>query len=348
LEGGLYSYLDSGFGGAATVYLWPRLIQEDVLVVISQELAYGLDLDGNRLWETPLAARPRDSFSHGHQGELYMVDRDGTLLAFGAEGLLWQVAAPEYMTATISWPMVGGNGNIYYTLTNNTNGYVQAVTPQGEVLWFSEAATTVYFHETPRVSAPGDLVILDIDIFDGATGALLQPEIPEELSIDLYAFGEDGGWYYIEGNTLNEWTIEDGRMVTLRSIALEFRTSATRYNFWPLIDREGRITMLFFHTAFDLIWMEPDGTVVGQGQVPSRFDVLYFGEDFGEMGACGRSPDEGYFECYRIMEGFENPAGYFPFEDLRFVRDYSYRHDLGLFAVINTDSYLYLYAFPKP
>lgn len=347
LEPGLYSYADSGFGGSRTVYVWPRVIAEDVLLVLTEEMAYGLDLMGNRLWEQPLETRPRDTFVHGPQGELYMVNRDGILLAFGAEGLLWQVDPPQYMRATNSWPVVTENGNIYYTLTNNTDGFIQAVSPEGEVLWFSEAADTINFHDEPQVSFNGDLVILDLDIFDGRTGELLQPEIPADISVDYYIFGQDGGWYFVGDNILREWQIEEGRMQILRSIALSFRTSATRFFFWPLINQAGEIALIFDHTVLDLIWMEPDGAVVGQGQVPERHDVVGFSDDFSVMTACGRNPDEGFYECITVEKGFENPAGYLPFEDLRRVRHYTYQADAALFSAMNTENFLYLYSLPE-
>jgi hypothetical protein len=178
------------------------------------------------------------------------------LHTFDSNGLKW----PFHSSAadnTATGPVIGPDGNIYFTVTNLTKGIVQAVNPEGQDLWATEAKTTL-FYEPLIVSPDGRFVFLKGDIFDTQTGNMVDYEPPTR--VDGIIAGYDGGLYLVSSSSILEWLpgpagFEFGRTVAWDNSKIRFIRPNVQ------VDKNQVIWLNYFER---LVWLNFDGKILGE------------------------------------------------------------------------------------
>jgi peptide/nickel transport system permease protein len=91
---------------------------------------------------------------------LYLADQGGGLSAFTLQGeLVWRYVQDQESQTGVASPVVGMDGTIFYTVQVNNQGGIQAITSQGQNLWYSEVETSAYYR-SPIISATGKYIFL--------------------------------------------------------------------------------------------------------------------------------------------------------------------------------------------
>jgi hypothetical protein len=282
--------------------LYPLVLPDGtVLIVSEQESVYALGPDGERAWEQPLKAPPVELAEATEGGEVYLVDGEARLYAFDAQGLRWQFqsqAAPY----TASSPVAGPDGKIYYTVTDRSRGFVQAVSADGQGLWAAEAQTSA-FYERLQTSPDGQLVFLKEDIFSAESGERLAYESP--VPVDEFITGRDGRTYLRSGHSVLQWELGPAGFTILQTANWDH----ARYGAFPpfvLVDENGILWLMY---AEDLVWLDSRGRVLGQfersfnpGHI-DRFDL-----ENTRLVECSQELRSGLLSCAAHAPGAENPA----------------------------------------
>ncbi len=178
----------------------PAVAVDGTVLIMSQKTAYALGDQGELLWEAPLEAPPATKMCCQWSGDgsvLYVLDEDANLYAFAPQtGLEWMYQPPETGFRPESAPVVGPNGNIYYSvgqfepnnyyLDSETN-FLQTVTPQGVRLWI----TTIPYYNIEtlsrfdldlgwlQVSPDGSLIFLSDYVYRASDGTQIAIPLDE-------------------------------------------------------------------------------------------------------------------------------------------------------------------------
>ncbi|MCP4425769.1 MAG: hypothetical protein GY803_14850, partial [Chloroflexi bacterium] len=160
---------------------------------------------------------PKFSPVLGPDGNLYVPDKNGGMTALSPAGeILWQFAQTEFTNLKPSaQATIASDGNIYLTLTNGGNGFMQALSPTGEHRWLTKA-DTFSFTNSPVLSVEEDLVFLAGDAFDAATGEKLTTAF--EFKPDEFIAGENGHNYGRSDNTMFEWQRNGSQIELIETI----------------------------------------------------------------------------------------------------------------------------------
>ncbi len=324
----------------------PIPLPDQSLLVIAKEWVYALDRQGAKLWEEPLDASPLPYLLRGPGGEIIVEDKRSNLYTFNAQGLVWKFDPGENLRYTDN-PFVLVGDAIYYTVTDLTVGYVQAVSLEGEGLWLSEPADSFKFHRRPVVLFDGALVMLDEDLYDGADGTHMTLEIPEGINIFGSFAGEDGRVYFHSlsemENLLFEWEIQEGRVEIVRQILVPFGFGNLTFTY-PRVFLDGSIMWMVNNmrlSELDFYWTDSEGRLTGHIHIPDNHDSWFLGEDYSAMMYCGRNREADSYDCFAITPEADAPVWQFSFSAFSRVRTISFNSRTGKLAVITTDNQLY-------
>ena len=247
-------------------YLPPFIFADGTVVIVAEEnLVYALDPLGEVAWEETLDAEPY-RWSYDSKG-LYLTDTAAGLYVFTSQGLKWKFRSPAGQRSA-SGSVRGPEGNIYYTVTPSSRGFVQAVSADGAALWATEARTGNFYH-TPQVSPDGKLVFLKDDVFDAETGALLDVEVP--FRVDEYLMGEDGNLYLRSDHTVVQWQYGEAGFEVLNTISWNHSQFSSSPPFFAWIDEEGLVSLVY---RAGQVWLNPKGEVVAIQRSPGSSSTL--------------------------------------------------------------------------
>jgi outer membrane protein assembly factor BamB len=202
---------ESGFSGS------PAVAADGSVYAAAQDgSVYAVRADGTVQWETQTDPPAAFSPTLGPDGMLYIPDQAGGVQALSPTGeLAWQ-----YQPSSVNWKAISPisrapSGNLYYTVTDDTNGYLVSVAPDGTENW-STAASTANFYRTPVVSLDESRVFLGEDIFDGQSGQ--QVFLETNLPVEEFLVGRNGKTYLRAQNTLFEWQETAGAIELINTI----------------------------------------------------------------------------------------------------------------------------------
>ena len=269
---------------------------------------YAYTLADGLLWQYPFEAGFREDFYSPAVGEdqAYFVDAQGTLYAFSREGLAWTYDPEEGLRAASS-PILAPDGNLYYVLTNGTNGRLQSLTPTGEPRWRTNL-NTFRFYTLPDYSVGGQYIYVTDDLVRSDTGELASMAFPYE--VDAFIRGEDGFDYLLTGNNVIRWQVgPDGfeSLHTSRFNAEGLQTfSAPRVRVYP-----SQITEMEYFTQNGpyLVWLNPDGEVMNALQLDwslVRIDLQEPGEV--SLAVCEQHLIEMQLACRKYVAGNQDPV----------------------------------------
>ena len=165
---------------------------------------YALDPKGVLLWEKDLPSPVVGTPALSAEGTVYVADEEGGLSAFTSDGkLLWRFHF-EGTKSSITGPIVGPDGTIYY----NTGSKVRAVSPQGDQLWQAQAYPYELRFSSLRLDPTGELLFWEDLAFNLQDGSQMDLEIVPADRL-TYLVGAGGGNYVIAASSIASWRQTD-------------------------------------------------------------------------------------------------------------------------------------------
>jgi peptide/nickel transport system permease protein len=256
--------------------------------------------DGGILWEAQLdeGIFPAGPPALGLNGEVYITDGQAGLTAFSADGEKLWYFTPEFANAAQAGPVVGWDGTIYYA----TAGAVQAVSPNGEGLWFGIAKPNLQ-RAYPKVDPSGQYVFIDdvaLRTEDGQRETLTP--VANAVASDSTRFSRDfleadpiGNLYLQTRNLAVQWSHVDDEFILGDRVewdqALTVLGEATQQGytpdqvFWQLFTSFGSIQDTTLH------WIDSQGHVISSVQFVHRPAVIMGIDGTYTMYTCGVNPN---------------------------------------------------------
>jgi peptide/nickel transport system permease protein len=272
---------------------------------------YAFTLDGEEIWQTSLITSTVGSPQVDSGGNIYVTDITGGLTAVNSNGeISWYFMTRDGYKA-VSPVVISQTGEMYYTVTPGGQGFIQAVSPNGESLWISQAKTSL-FYRTPDTSADGQYVFLRDDIFDSQTGALLEPEL--DIDVLRYFGGDDGNTYFQAGNNVILWEMNGNKVEIIEIAELNSAQRQSYGNIITPIDTgvlaDGTAWLLYSTPggSTEFIWVTLEDELLGI--IEHNFSQGQLVEILDDKTAiiCGGKPftDE-FAECAAYIPGAEQP-----------------------------------------
>ncbi len=282
-------------------FLYQPIISPDgVVTVVSAGLMYGIGQDGTRLWEESI-----DYTLYGHPAaspdglSLYVASTQGDLYRYDVQtGLAWKF---ETNLTGASTPTIASDGTVYYTVTNNTVGFVQAVSPEGAELWRTSGDSS-YFYDRLRVSASGEYVFMDDDVFDADTGQLL--DVGFDVDVTEFIAGEDGLDYLRSLHVLMQWEVGPEGVEIVQAANWNHDNFP---NWGPAYARVGpdhTIWMYYVQETQTIVHMTPDGTLLATLRLPYTMSIVNFDLANSIIVLCGSPLDEQTAPVCRGYSGY--------------------------------------------
>lgn len=211
-------------------------------------------------------------------GTLLVLDRQG-LNALDLEGnTLWRF---EHETGTaVAGPVIGPEGNIYYTIKTGSRGNVQALSAQGEALWLTEVKT-FSVHRPPLLSIDGALLFFKNEVYYTADGSAVDLQL--DFKPDYFVVGRDGRLYMMLVNTLAPWTLSsDGALLAEDRFVSPYGPPQSTG-----VLADGSAWMQYLNSV---VWFRPNGEFLRMAETGEAFLTLLGGIlPDGTLIACGRN-----------------------------------------------------------
>ncbi|NUM45492.1 MAG: PQQ-binding-like beta-propeller repeat protein, partial [Anaerolineales bacterium] len=263
--------------------------------------------DGER-WQYPFANGFREDFFAPAVDEThaYYVDSAGIVYAFTREGLTWNYTPEERLKAA-SAPILTPDGNLYYVLTNNSKGFLQALTLTGEPRWQTEL-TTFSFYTLPDYSVGAQYIFVKDNLVRADTGELAPFEFPYE--VDAFIRGEDGFDYLLTGDNVIRWQVGPAGFESLHTSRFNAEGLSTfsdpRVRVYP-----SQITEMEYFTQNGpyMVWLNPDGELMNAFALDwnaVRLNLQQEGET--SLTQCQQSLIEEILECQKYVAGTQDPV----------------------------------------
>jgi peptide/nickel transport system permease protein len=288
----------------------------------SREVMYAADvdrqlaaftLDGGEIWTADMPEVAAESLPVlDVNGNVYVMDKKGGLSAYTPEGeLLWHFVS-QVAQISVSGPLLSPDEILYYVVTDYTQGFVQAVSLNGEDLWAVEVTTTNFFIPL-AMSIDGRYLFLRDNVIDTRTHLIVP--VDTELTPLRYVGGEDG-LNYLYAGPLYTVNLE----ATPTEIGEIFAFDSDRTNNMPFgavqvpseIDINKDPVARYLYTTpggqSSLVWISPESPVLST-DLPFSSSSIQAEMDFQSVLVCGgRSFDPQFLDCALAKAGQEEPA----------------------------------------
>lgn len=269
-----FSFLDIGSDNRFSEQIYPFLVENNTLVILQADNSVvGFDEDGQVAWEFMLDNVP-DDYPYFIDGLLYIVDSQGILYKVNQDGLDYKFV-PEAANRPASGLVVAEDGTVYYSITNRSRGFIQAVSPDGNPLWVTEAHTGSFYQDL-YLSHDGSQIYLKEDIYNTSDGSYIPVEYP--FQIDQFIPGADGNNYAWSDRSIVQWTLGPNGFEVLNTASLA-NFLGTQILSVPefSVNSEGVIWARQFSRAisnWQSVFLTPEGEGLGQF-VPDYSGINY-------------------------------------------------------------------------
>ena len=298
LPASLY-YEVSTTGRSAPLQIHPEILPDGTIILISEDLAvYGMDTDGNILWEDTLNADPAEPSLMDESGTLYIIDINGGLNAINKDGLKWRFQS-EAADMPAHGFTLGSNGNIYYVVTNYSKGYIQAVSNEGENLWATQT-TTRDFYDGLNISSDGSFISLAENLLQTNDGMIVEYS-PADI-IDEYIFSSNGQNFLRSTHTVREWRLGASGIEILNEGLVSEENTTLRPPLGSMADSNG-IVWLFYPEKYTgggtiIVWMSPNGEIIGRHLLERNFqNITSIDSEKSQLTKCTEFESEQTMEC---------------------------------------------------
>jgi len=327
--------------GTRRIVIMPSVLPDGTMLVVSEEQAvYALDPNGALLWQTPLEDEPY-SIPIVYGNELIIIDKHSRLYAFDSHGLRWQFrsqAAPN----TASNPTIGPDSVIYYTVTNYSKGFIQAVSPDGRPLWTTQTHTDS-FYDSLNLSPDGNLLFLKGDVFNTQTGELLDFNVP--VPVDEYITGQDGHTYLRSGNVVSEWRFGPDGFEILQTANWDYQNAVNSLPVSTIIDQN---SVIWLNYREQIVWLSLDGSYLGSFTFHDRNVVMdYYDLANTHYLECQIFRADKVLECNTYDPGESEPIRKVTIRDLPSF-DFSFLEADGFAYFVSDDHSLYKLYLGEP
>jgi outer membrane protein assembly factor BamB len=278
--------------------IWPFVLPDGTVLIVSErDTVYAIGPEGEVAWEHELEARLAEHPTLTKDGIVYLVDEQGGLSAFVATGFRWRFQS-QAASRPANSAVAGPDGKVYYTVTDLSRGFVQAVSPDGQGLWVTQAETGAIY-EYLQVSPDGTLVFLKEDVFSAENGQLLDFETPVRVS--EYIMGRDGRTYLQSGHSVIQWQLGPDGFEELQTTTWDHSRLG---NFPPLISVDAN--QIYWVNYFEtLLWMAPDGRVLNTFK-PAP--LAHYDLDHSRLIECRTEPGSEDLVCSAFAPGETEPV----------------------------------------
>jgi ABC-type dipeptide/oligopeptide/nickel transport system permease subunit/outer membrane protein assembly factor BamB len=259
--------------------------------------------DGKPSWPTYLIAEPVGSPAISEEGRVYIADVQGGLTAVSPLGVVLWYFQPQDSPPATSGPIVDRSGVIYYMRA----GQVQAVAPQGEALWLSQARN-VRTPKPPAISPDGKLIF--------ATDAVLRASDGYKHSLEnlpdarQFFTGADGRLYAHSGFLVAEWQLRNEAIEIVHRLDWEYQL----YGLISPASQAGATSdssiWLNYISDFEdghFLWLSQDGKVTGEVRYPHREAIVIGADGSGVVYICGTNRTTQTAECLALQNGRDEP-----------------------------------------
>ena len=335
----IYLLENRGFGGTFLSFPFPPFLTEEGHIVLAAETRiFALDLEGTIQWEIPLDKAPFAAPAAGAD-LFYVIDELGSLYAFSAEeGLVWQHDLADGLKAASPQPVFGPQGEIFYTITNGTVGFIEALSPEGEPLWRAELSTFKFFRPL-QITPDGSWLALDDNVINTSTGRLVEAG-NVEFSIDQYAMGHDGKTYLLSGSTVMEWEVGANGLRILNQVTVAFPDQPRGIPPALSVSEDGIIWIRIFTTGGKTthLWVNPAGEVLAILETFNRDDrLLQVGFSRTVIAMCSPDGDLEQLDCRVYADGNRDPVWQFIIEGISEADFVSYANGV-LYVQVDADT----------
>jgi peptide/nickel transport system permease protein len=288
---------EGGFSGN------PAISADGTIYVVGQDgLLLAFNPDGSQRWQMTLPEVPLGSLALGPQGELYATDAKGGLSAISADGnLLW-----NYTTEASGRPnhgsIVAPDGTIYYLLETAIGDTLNAVLPNGQLLWSVKPGT----HGADaglRLTADAKQILVKNTVVNSMDGSVVDLTLPTADS-RVYAdkavlfVGADGKTYLLAGHIVMQWKQTSQGFTLIQSANWNYQASGiNQFSSLPVdsgVDPRGNI-WLYYSNVYGgtyIYWLGPTGNIIGNFYEPFSHDTHLVGIDGADTAyVCGVGQD---------------------------------------------------------
>jgi peptide/nickel transport system permease protein len=324
------NYLNS-IGPAQSDELWlyhheggysgnPVISADGTIYVAGQNgLLMAFNPDGSQRWQMTLPELPLGSLALGPQGDIYATDSKGGLSAISIDGnLLW-----TYTTDVFGKPnhgsIVAPNGTVYYLLETATGDTLNAVLPNGQLLWSVKPGTRGA-DAGLRLTADGKQLLVKntvVNTSDGSVVDLTLPTADNRVYADkaVLFVGADGKTYLLAGHVVMQWKQTSQGFTMVQSANWNYRSSGfSQYSSLPVdsgVDARGNI-WLYYSNIYEgtyIYWLDPTGNILGNFYEPFNRETHLIGIDGADTAyACGLGQDPS-LDAYSGLCQANSPAG---------------------------------------
>ena len=296
---------ESGFSGGPAL-----AIDESQFYIASQNgSVYTVDFEGQEIWQLELETGAVGTPAVDPGGDIYISDKLGGLTKISPQGeLLWRFQT-QVGERSHSGPAVGSNGAIYYTVGTSEKGFVQAVSPDGNGLWVTQANTPL-FYETPIASSDGEYIFLKNDAFKSGNGEILDLEY--ELDVNRFFSGANGLNYLVTGHKIIQWEQVGNRIETVDIYEWDSTSFSDIVAPRDVGVNEADISWQLYTTpggGTNTVWVDSDDSLLGMNSLSvSGSTMVVMNDDLSSL-VCGGGPfNPTSTDCALIRPDSEEPV----------------------------------------
>jgi peptide/nickel transport system permease protein len=281
----------------------PVISADGTVYVVGQDgILLAFNPDGTQRWQMTLPEEPLGSLAMGPQGELYATDAKGGLSAISADGnLLW-----TYTNDASGRPnhgsIVAPDGTIYYLLETAVGDTLNAVLPDGQLLWSVKPGTHAA-DSGLRLTADGKQILVKNTVINASDGSVVDLTLPTADN-RVYAdkavlfVGADGKTYLLAGHVVMQWKETSQGFSLVQSANWNYRGAGlNQYSSLPVdsgVDVKGNI-WLYYSNVYEgtyIYWLDPVGNIVGNFREPFNQETYLVGIDGADTAyVCGIGQD---------------------------------------------------------
>lgn len=232
-----------------------------------------LNPDGTTRWQASLPQIPLGPLALGPQGIVYVTDSKGGLSAFSPDGNLLWTYSMEVTGKANHGAIVAPNGTIYYLIETALGDVLNAVLPNGQLLWSIKPGTRTA-DTGLRLSPDGQQIFVKNVVINTQDGSVVDLQLPSNDSPVVATqahllVGADGKTYLLAGHVVMQWTQSSQGFKLVQSADWNYRGAGMVMTSGLPVDAgvtpQGNIWLFYsgFYGGTSVYWLDPTGKILG-------------------------------------------------------------------------------------
>jgi outer membrane protein assembly factor BamB len=232
-----------------------------------------LNPDGTTRWQASLPEIPLGPLALGPDGIVYVTDSKGGLSAFSPDGNLLWTYSMEATGKPSHGAIVAPNGIIYYLIETPLGDILNALLPDGQLLWSIKPGTRAAGTGL-RLSPDGQQIFVKDVVINTRDGSVVDLPLPTKDSPVLASqahllVGADGKTYLLAGHVVIQWTHTSQGFNIVQSADWNYRGAGMNQNSGLPVDAgvtpQGNIWLFYsgYYGGTSVYWLDPTGKILG-------------------------------------------------------------------------------------